>query len=109
MTSASAGPTAERTFGVTPMKPAQRNGILDVVRGFALLGVVIVNWLGGRIGVGVATVLAATVFVVQIPISAWWLSRFRFGPVEWLWRCVTYGTWVPMRERETRRGLGEHK
>ena len=29
--------------------------------------------------------------VLQIPLSAWWLSRFRFGPVEWIWRRLTYG------------------
>ena len=28
---------------------------------------------------------------VQIPLSAWWLSRHRFGPVEWIWRRLTYG------------------
>jgi len=28
---------------------------------------------------------------VQIPLSAWWLSRYRFGPVEWIWRRLTYG------------------
>jgi uncharacterized protein len=21
----------------------------------------------------------------------WWLDRFRFGPVEWMWRSFTYG------------------
>jgi len=29
--------------------------------------------------------------VVQLPFSAFWLSRFRFGPVEYLWRRLTYG------------------
>jgi uncharacterized protein len=26
-----------------------------------------------------------------------WLSRFRFGPAEWLWRSLTYGRAQPMR------------
>ena len=30
-------------------------------------------------------------FVVQLPLSAWWLSRFRYGPVEYVWRRLTYG------------------
>jgi uncharacterized protein len=36
-------------------------------------------------------------FALQIPLSAWWLSRFRFGPMEWLWRSLTYGRRQPMR------------
>jgi uncharacterized protein len=34
---------------------------------------------------------AAIYFVVQLPLSAWWLSRFRYGPVEYVWRRLTYG------------------
>jgi len=37
------------------------------------------------------------VFVLQIPFSRWWLSRFQFGPVEWLWRSLTYLKLQPMR------------
>ena len=28
--------------------------------------------------------------LVQIPLSHLWLSRFRYGPMEWLWRAITY-------------------
>jgi len=27
----------------------------------------------------------------QIALSRWWLTRFSFGPAEWLWRSMTYG------------------
>jgi len=41
------------------------------------------------------------VWLVQLPVQAafsvWWLSRFRFGPVEWLWRCFTYGSVQALR------------
>lgn len=37
------------------------------------------------------------VFALQVLASRWWLTRFRFGPLEWLWRWVTYGTRPPMR------------
>lgn len=30
------------------------------------------------------------IWAVQIPFSAWWLQRFRFGPFEWLWRSLSY-------------------
>jgi uncharacterized protein len=42
-------------------------------------------------GASRAMAIAAAIIVVQIPLSAWWLSRFRFGPVEWIWRRLTYG------------------
>jgi len=44
-----------------------------------------------RIGASTAMVIAAAIVVLQIPLSAWWLSRFRFGPIEWIWRRLTYG------------------
>ncbi|MFX5801488.1 DUF418 domain-containing protein [Acinetobacter baumannii] len=28
--------------------------------------------------------------------SAWWLRHYRYGPVEWLWRTIMYGTQQPM-------------
>lgn len=35
--------------------------------------------------------VAIAVVSVQLGLAAWWLSRFRMGPVEWLWRAGTYG------------------
>jgi uncharacterized protein len=44
-----------------------------------------------RTGASRAMAIAAAIIVVQIPLSAWWLSHYRFGPVEWVWRRLTYG------------------
>jgi uncharacterized protein len=30
------------------------------------------------------------VIALQLLLSSWWLARYRFGPVEWLWRSLTY-------------------
>ena len=30
-------------------------------------------------------------WVVLLAFSVWWLERHRFGPLEWLWRTLTYG------------------
>lgn len=43
-----------------------------------------------RTGAARAMVIALVIIAVQIPLSAWWLSRFRYGPVEWIWRRLTY-------------------
>jgi len=37
------------------------------------------------------------VWVIHLVLSLWWLRRFDFGPVEWLWRCATYGRWLAIR------------
>ena len=37
------------------------------------------------------------VFLIQVLYSRWWLSRFRFGPAEWVWRSLTYLRPQPMR------------
>jgi uncharacterized protein len=34
---------------------------------------------------------------LQIGSSHWWLARFQYGPVEWVWRALTYLTLPPMR------------
>lgn len=36
-------------------------------------------------------VITIILFACQMVISSWWLKRFRFGPVEWLWRRLSYG------------------
>lgn len=41
----------------------------------------------------------AVLAVVQIVFSHLWLSRFRYGPLEWMWRAVTYWQIPPMRLR----------
>ena len=50
-----------------------------------------------RIGASTAMAIAAAIIVVQIPLSAWWLSRFTFGPAEWIWRRLTYGQPLALR------------
>ncbi len=37
------------------------------------------------------------IWAVQLWYSPIWLRYFRFGPAEWLWRTLAYGTWQPFR------------
>jgi uncharacterized protein len=47
---------------------------------------------------GVTILLYTLVFfTAQVYLSLWWLSRFRFGPAEWVWRSLTYGALMPWR------------
>jgi uncharacterized protein len=39
------------------------------------------------------------VWIIELIVSPLWLSRFRFGPLEWLWRTLSYGSRQPMRKQ----------
>jgi uncharacterized protein len=41
--------------------------------------------------------LVLAIWAVQVAVSVWWLRRFRFGPMEWLWRSLTYWQRQPLR------------
>jgi uncharacterized membrane protein YeiB len=59
----------------TPVPPRERIFTLDVIRGPALDLLLAI----------------APFFAVQVPISKWWLARYELGPMEWVWRKLTYG------------------
>jgi uncharacterized protein len=54
--------------------------------------------LFGRLGPAAALMIGIAVYAAQAVFSAWWLGRFRFGPVEWFWRTLMYGVPHPMRQ-----------
>lgn len=45
----------------------------------------------------VVFVFAPSLFIVLTLFSGWWLNRFQYGPLEWIWRCVTYWKKQPLR------------
>ncbi len=45
------------------------------------------------VGLGAALAL----FLADAVVSRWWLTRFRYGPLEWLWRSITLARWQPWR------------
>jgi uncharacterized protein len=47
--------------------------------------------LYGRVGPLLDLFLAILIYSLQVPFSKWWLSSHRFGPMEWVWRRLTYG------------------
>lgn len=54
-------------------------GYYELIGPFVLLGITI------------------AIYLAQIPLSVWWLSRYRFGPFEWMWRSLTYRQRQPLR------------
>jgi uncharacterized protein len=45
----------------------------------------------------VGLLAALALFLADAALSRWWLERFRYGPLEWLWRSITLGRRQPWR------------
>jgi len=56
--------------------------ILDLLFSKYALGIAITPLVGLVAGI--------TLFLIDAGFSKWWLSRFRYGPLEWMWRSITY-------------------
>ncbi|MCM3124918.1 MULTISPECIES: DUF418 domain-containing protein [unclassified Mesobacillus] len=44
----------------------------------------------GDVSIFAGTMLALAIYASQLAVSSWWVKRFYYGPVEWLWRSGTY-------------------
>ncbi len=47
--------------------------------------------LGAKVNLLQTEVIALAVYAFQLVFSTAWMKRFRFGPIEWVWRMLTYG------------------
>jgi uncharacterized protein len=65
--------------------------------GFVLFGVGPGLGLAGQVGSTAVLAICILFFALQIAFSRWWLAHFRFGPMEWVWRALTYGERPPFR------------
>lgn len=45
-------------------------------------------------------VIVLLIWMVQLALSPWWLKRYSFGPAEWLWRSLTYGSMQKWRIKD---------
>lgn len=62
--------------------------------------------LAGNIGYGAIIVIVTVAYALQILVSRWWLGQFRYGPLEWLWRGLTYGRWPQFRRTASELATG---
>ncbi len=83
------------------LAPAGKMG-LTVYLTQTVFGVLLFYGIGlgrlGHMGVAAAAGCAIVFYLVQLLFARWWMSRFSMGPVEWLWRALTYFKWQPSRE-----------
>jgi uncharacterized protein len=86
---------------VAPFAPAGRMALTNyltqsLVGTTFFYGYGVAHWGMGR---AQQLLFVLVVFALQIAISRWWLGRFRYGPMEWLWRSATYLHVPAMRQR----------
>jgi uncharacterized protein len=58
--------------------------------------------IGPRFGLVGVSVFFLLIFSAQVAVSHWWLARFNFGPLEWIWRSLTYGRRLELRRAVAR-------
>lgn len=90
-------PRAARAFAL--FAPLGRMALTGYLTQSLVLGALFYGWgagLFGRLGEARAAAIGVALFAAQAALSALWLRRYRFGPVEWLWRSFTYGAWQPL-------------
>jgi uncharacterized protein len=79
-----------------PLRDAGRMPLSNYLLQTALATFVFYGWglgLWNRAGPAVEIGLAIALFVaVQLPLSHAWFKRFRYGPLEYIWRRFTYGS-----------------
>ncbi|WP_338753359.1 DUF418 domain-containing protein [Bacillus sp. FJAT-52991] len=44
----------------------------------------------GKLHLTTGIMIAIAIYVFQVFFSKWWLSKFRYGPLEYVWRSITY-------------------
>ena len=88
--------------GLSPLAYAGRMALTNYI-GASIIG----TWFFSGYGLGFwgqvsrpgQMLFVLVVFVLQLAFSAVWLRYFRYGPLEWAWRAVTYWQLPPMRRR----------
>lgn len=83
-------------YFASPGRMALTNYIGQSVIGMALFYGIGLGW-GADMGLVCTELVVAAVYLFQILFSRLWLSRFRFGPLEWIWRMLTYGKCFKIR------------
>jgi uncharacterized protein len=80
-------------WSIAWLAPAGRMPLTNYLMQSLILGVLLTGWglgWGAWLGRIELALLALVIVVLQIAASRWWMRRFAQGPVEVLWRRVTY-------------------
>jgi uncharacterized protein len=53
--------------------------------------------LTDKVGIPMQIAITLAIWTTQLIYSPIWLARYRFGPIEWFWRSLSYGRWFELR------------
>ena len=71
------------------------NYMLQNIISFILFMCLKLNW-----GLPCYLLTGFIIYILQIFFSKWWLSKYNFGPIEWLWRCLSYGQLFSLKKNK---------
>ena len=94
---------------LAPLGAAGRLALTVYLSGPVMFGALFYGFAFGNafwLGPAAVTGYAILFFAIQIVFSVSWANRFRFGPMEWLWRALTYLKFPSMRLQEQSHGKG---
>ena len=83
---------------MAPLVSYGRMGLTNYIAQ-SVIGVFIFSGFGldwSHLGVFLSVLVCLAYTGVQIVFSHYWLKKFRYGPMEWLWRTGTYMKWQPL-------------
>lgn len=79
----------------TPGRMALTNYIGQSIWGMIIFYGIGIGW-GADTGLVYVLLIATGVYLVEIIFSHIWLHYCQFGPLEWIWRMLTYGKWLKL-------------
>ena len=80
--------------------PMGRMALTNYISHSVILTSIFYGYAGGYFGEISRAPQMLIVFAIiafQLVFSRWWLNNYAFGPLEWLWRCLSYKKFQPIR------------
>ncbi len=86
-----------------PGRMALTNYISQTIFGIAIFYGIGLG-LGAKTGVLYVWLIAIAIYLLLMFLSQIWLKYFNYGPLEWVWRMITYGKWLTIAKNKLPRG-----
>ena len=80
--------------------PMGRMALTNYIMQSVILSSIFYGYAGGYYGEiarAPQMLIVLVIVIAQLLLSRWWLKSYAFGPLEWLWRCLSYKKLQTMR------------